>query len=267
MEPGFSFMAYFEEILTFLVIISGLIYLFDALFWAKARAVKNDVKMPWYVEYSRSFFPVLLIVLLIRSFGYELYRIPSGSLKPTLQVGDLILVNKFDYGFRLPVIHTKVIPVSEPKTGDIVVFRSPTNPRMDLIKRVVGVPGDHISYINKVLYINGKEMPQTYLGDAQDHNEDPTSSWAVNEKSETLAGVQHHIYVRPDLNESGDFQNIIVPPNSYFMMGDNRDDSNDSRFWGFMPEANIIGKADYILLSWNGDDHKLRLSRSGQKVV
>lgn len=267
MEPGFSLMAYFEVTLTLLVIVSGIIYLLDILFWAKARAVNDVTTMPKIVEYARSFFPVLFIVLVIRSFGFELFRIPSGSLKPTLQVGDLILVNKYHYGFRLPVLHTKVIAMNEPKTGDIVVFRDVRNPDIDLIKRVVGVPGDRLSYINKVLYINGKPMTQTYVRDTTDHNEDNQASWTVNEKTENLSGIQHDIFVRPDLNESGDFQNIVVPPNSYFMMGDNRDDSADSRFWGFMPEANIIGKADYILLSWNSDDHKLRLSRSGEKIV
>ena len=266
MEPGFSLMTYFELILTLLVILTGIIYVLDILFWAKARTAQQDAKMPWWIENARGFFPILLLVLLIRSFWFEPFRIPSGSLKPTLKVGDFILVNKYAYGFRLPVIHTKIIAMGEPKIGDIVVFRSPTNADMDLIKRIVGVPGDRVSYLNKILYINGKPMNQTRVGDAKDSNETNTQSWAVVEKTEDLNGIKHEIYERPDINISGDFQNIVIPPDSYFAMGDNRDNSNDSRFWGFVPEANIIGKAEYILLSWNGDDDKFRWNRIGQKI-
>src|SRR3989338_2922284 len=168
MEPGFSLMTYFELILTLLVILTGIIYVLDILFWAKARTAQQDAKMPWWIENARGFFPILLLVLLIRSFWFEPFRIPSGSLKPTLKVGDFILVNKYAYGFRLPVIHTKIIAMGEPKIGYIVVFRSPTNADMDLIKRIVGVPGDRVSYLNKILYINGKPMNQTRVGDAKD---------------------------------------------------------------------------------------------------
>ncbi len=266
MQPGFSLMMYFELVLTLLVIISGTVYLLDICFWAKQREAAH-AKVPWVIEYSRSFFPILFIVLVIRSFGFEPFRIPSGSLKPTLKVGDFILVNKYTYGFRLPVLHTKVIAMNEPKIGDIVVFRSVTNANIDLIKRIVGVPGDRISYINKTLYINGQPMKQTAIGEAKDDTEDATQTWTVDEKNEDLNGIEHHIFVRPDINISGDFQNIVVPPNSYFAMGDNRDNSNDSRFWGFVPEANIVGKAEYILLSWDGEDNTFRWKRIGEKIV
>lgn len=267
MEPGFSLMNYFELILTLLVIISGVIYLADICYFAKRREEAHATKMPLLVEYSRSFFPILLIVLVIRSFWFEPFRIPSGSLKPTLKVGDFILVNKYTYGIRLPVLHTKIIALNEPKIGDIVVFRSTTNPNMDLVKRIVAVPGDKISYINKVLYINDRPMTQTPAGDGKDADEAHTQTWQVVEKVEELNGIKHHIWLRPDVNISGDFQNIVVPKDSFFAMGDNRDNSNDSRFWGFVPEKNIIGRAQYVLLSWDGEDDKLRWQRTGQKII
>lgn len=258
-------MEYFEPLLTFAVILSGIICLLDVTFLAKKRTAEN-AHMPWWVEYSRSFFPILLIVLVIRSFLYEPYRIPSGSLKPTLLVGDFIAVNKFDYGLRLPVSHTKFIKVGEPKVGDIVVFRAVNDPNMDLIKRIVGVPGDKISYINKVLYINGKAMQQTDAAHATDYSEDYSSSWPVLEKHENLTGKPHDIYVRPDINESGDFRDIEVPSGHYFAMGDNRDNSNDSRFWGFVPEENIIGKADMIWFSWDSQNNSIRWHRIGERI-
>lgn len=256
-------MSYFETVLTVAVLLSGLVYGLDVIFWAKKRA--EAVPMSKVIEYSRSFFPVLLIVLLIRSFLFEPYRIPSGSLKPTLLVGDLIVVNKFNYGLRLPVLHTKFLAIGEPKVGDIVVFRMPGNPHMDLIKRIVGVPGDRLSYINKVLYINGKAMLQTNVGKAIDHNEGP-DSWPVDVKREVLTNKTHDIYVRPDENFSGDFQNILVPEGSYFAMGDNRDNSNDSRFWGFVPEENLVGEAHRVVFSWNSETNGPRWDRTFMKI-
>ena len=257
-------MNYFETVLTCVVLFTGIIYGLDVLFWARKR-VAREGRMSKIVEYSRSFFPVLLIVLVIRSFLFEPYRIPSGSLKPTLLVGDLISVKKFSYGIRLPVTHTKIIKIGEPKVGDIVVFRMPGDPHMDLIKRIVGVPGDRLSYINKVLSINGVMMTQTAAGETRDNNGGP-ESWPVLIKNEALTDRPHQIYVRPDLNLSGDFQNVLVPEGQYFAMGDNRDDSNDSRFWGFVPEANIVGKADRVVISWNSDTHRPRWNRSLKRI-
>lgn len=256
-------MSYFELVLTIVVLLTGIIYGLDAQLWAKKRGQSG--KMPKVIEYSRSFFPVLLMVLLIRSFLFEPYRIPSGSLKPTLLVGDLIVVNKFTYGIRLPVLYNKIIKIHEPKVGDIVVFRMPGDPRMDLIKRIVGVPGDRLSYINKILYINGHAMSQTVAGETRDDNGGP-DSWPVIIKNEQLTNRPHQIYVRPDVNLSGDFKDILVPEGQYFAMGDNRDDSNDSRFWGFVPEANIIGKAHWVLISWNNETHRPRWDRFGDRV-
>jgi signal peptidase I len=251
----------FELILTLIVLISGLVWLVDALFFARKRAQATDT--PMLVEYAKSFFPVLLLVLVLRSFLFEPYRIPSGSDEPTLLIGDFIVANKFAYGVRLPVTHNKIIDSGDPKIGDIALFRYPVDPSQNFIKRVIGIPGDHISYINKVLYINGKEASQKYLGVATDKDE-AGQEWPVTMLSENLNGVQHNIYVRPDVPVQ-DFS-LTVPPGEYFMMGDNRDNSNDSRYWGFVPEANLIGKAFAVLFSWNADHGSARWSRMGTEI-
>lgn len=253
----------FELILFYATVISGVIALIDLIFFARKRKAKKT-KMHIIVDYARSFFPILLVVFLVRSFIYEPFRIPSGSLKPTLEVGDFILVNKFDYGVRLPITHKKIVENSEPQRGDIIVFRWPPDPSVDFIKRVIGLPGDHISYINKVLYVNGKEMPQTYVKDAVDHDETGTT-WNVVQKQEDLSGIKHNIYQIPD-RSSEDFKDVVVPKDMYFVMGDNRDDSADSRFFGFMPEQNIIGKASIVWMSWNSDKYQPRWSRIGKQI-
>lgn len=265
----------FELILFYAVIISGVIALFDIVFLAtkrrKAHAVKHkgvanppELRLPMHIDYALSFFPVLLLVFLLRSFVYEPFRIPSGSLEPTLSVGDFILVNKFHYGIRLPVIHKKVYAVDEPKHGDIVVFRWPPNPSINFIKRVIGVPGDHISYINKTLYVNGQEIPQEYKTDATDKDEEG-HVWQVQERIEDFFGIKHSIYENNNVPKY-DFKDVIVPEGMYFMMGDNRDNSADSRIWGFVPEENILGKANYIWMSWNSQDHSIRWKRIGKVI-
>ena len=237
----------FELILFYAVLVTGLIALFDIVFLAKKRKSK---KMPVIIDYARAFFPVLLLVFFLRSFLYEGFRIPSGSLKPTLLVGDFIAVNKFDYGIRLPVIHKTIYKRGEPKRGDIFVFRFPPNPSIYYIKRVIGVPGDRISYINKVLYVNGEKIPQEFVKNSTDFDAETNNSWDTIEKEENLLGVKHAIFEIPD-RSSMNFEDIIVPRGMYFAMGDNRDDSEDSRFWGFVPEENIVGKASTIVISWN----------------
>lgn len=254
----------FELILFYAVIISGLIALLDAIFLAPKRKKAQTEKLPFISEYARSFFPILLLVFSLRSFAYEPFRIPSGSLKPTLLVGDFILVNKFDYGIRLPVIHTKILPVNEPKRGDIVVFREPQIESRDLIKRVIGIPGDHISYKNKVLYINGIIIPQQFEKYSIDQ-EDSVGPWEVVQKQENLFGVEHCIYQIPD-KENDDFD-VVVPKGKYFMMGDNRDSSADSRSWGFLPEENIIGKATRVWMSYDKPTHPIRWARVGKKII
>jgi len=262
----------FEMILFYLTLGCGLIAVFDIRVLAKKRALagRSPEDMPLISEYARSFFPVLLLVFLLRSFLYEPFRIPSGSLKPTLLTGDFILVNKFDYGIRLPVLHKKIIPVHALRRGDIVVFRFPLNPSIDFIKRVVGLPGDHISYLHKVLYVNGQEIPQQAAGFSTDEVEgDGGFVFPVKEMQETLAGVQHHIFLNPAIPAT-DFRDKIVPQGEYFVMGDNRDNSDDSRDWGFVPDASVIGRASVIWMSWNAKAahwwHRIRWERIGQVI-
>jgi len=253
----------FEKIFFYAVIICGVIGLIDIIFLAHKRKNTNK-KIPVLSEYARSLFPVLLLVFSIRSFAYESFRIPSGSLKPTLLVGDFILVNKFDYGIRLPVFHTKLFAVSEPKRGDIVVFREPPTESRDLIKRVIGIPGDHIIYKDKILYINGTKSPQQFEKYTTDHDDD-LAPWLVEQKEENFLGIKHGIYLIP-ARENDDFD-VLVPEGHYFMMGDNRDDSGDSRYWGFLPEKNIIGKATHVLVSFDTITHPVRWERTGSKII
>lgn len=253
----------YELLITYAVLITGFVSLLDVAYFARRRVAGS--KAAPILEYSRSFFPILLVVLLIRSFLYEPFRIPSGSLKPTLQVGDFIIVNKFDYGLRLPILHTKILPLGEPKTGDIMVFHFPENPNLYLIKRVIGIPGDHIRYQDKVLYINGEKMSQTLVGSAMDNNGDKNLSWPAIELTENLHGIIHKIYQRPDV-AAQDIAEFVVPADHYFVMGDNRDNSNDSRYWGFVPEENITGKAIRIWLSWDGSHTNIRWDRFGSRI-
>jgi len=257
----------FELILFYAVAISGVIALFDLLFLARARKRRYagaPVKFPILIDYARSFFPILLIVFLLRSFLFEPFRIPSGSLEPTLLVGDFILVNKYHYGIRLPVIHKKIYELAVPSRGDIVVFRWPPNPSIDFIKRVIGIPGDKVSYIDKTLYINGMKIPQEFKQYAIDE-EDNNRAINVVEKRENLLGLSHSIYQDPD-KVSYDFRDIVVPKGMYFVMGDNRDNSADSRFWGFVPDDNIVGKASFVWMSWNSSDYGIRWGRIGGRL-
>ena len=248
----------FALILVVLSFVSGVIYLLDIWLWAPHR--KPDQKPGRMIEYSRSFFPVFFIVLLLRSFIIEPFRIPSGSLEPTLLVGDFVAVNKFIYGLRLPVWEKKVISISNPKTGDIVVFRWPPDPSFDYIKRVIGVPGDKIVYHNKVLTINGKEIKQTFVS----YTTDQSSGKAVAMYREDLNGVEHDIYVHP--SDPAIDIDIEVPQGQYFMMGDNRDDSADSRFWGFVSDKYLRGKAFMVWLSWNSKTGSFRWSTIGRFI-
>ena len=252
----------FPLILVIITAVAGLIWLVDALFFAKRRHDRSDGQAdePLHVEYARSFFPVLFIVLVLRSFLFEPFRIPSGSMIPTLLVGDFILVNKFSYGVRLPVIHTKILDVGSPEVGDVAVFRFPQDPRLDYIKRVVSLPGDEIIYSNKTLFINGEEIK---ISGQEPHVVPGTDDIipGVVRRKEQLFGVQHEILVKnsKDLSEN----RWVVPEGMYFMVGDNRDNSNDSRYWGFVPEENLVGKARYIWMHWNGG---VLWSRLGDRI-
>lgn len=262
----------FELILFYAVVISGVITLFDSLFLAKKRKFAHqasiqggqDIKLPIIIDYARSFFPVLVIVFLLRSFLYEPFRIPSSSLEPTLLIGDFIVVNKFDYGIRLPVAHKKLFQMSEPQRGDIVVFRWPPNPSLNFIKRIIGVPGDHIQYINKVLFVNGQEIKQD-TGVPATRKDEKGETVDVVLKQEDLLGIKHAIYQNPS-QPAYDFKEIIVPTGMYFAMGDNRDDSADSRYWGFVPEKNIVGKAVLIWMSWDSIKDNIRWHRLIQPI-
>lgn len=255
----------FELILFYATLITGLIALADILFFAPLRKRKEKEKMPLIIDYARAFFPVLLIVFLLRSFLFEPFRIPSESLEPTLLVGDFILVNKFGYGVRLPVIHKKIYQLGEPQRGDIIVFRWPPNPSVDFIKRVIGLPGDKISYINKVIYVNGKKIQQEFKRYAVQDSDENDSSAVILDKQEDLLGIKHDIYQKQN-KLSYDYHDIVVPAGMYFVMGDNRDDSADSRFWGFVPDENIVGKASLIWMSWNSFKHNVRWDRLGTVI-
>lgn len=258
----------FELILFYSIVVTGVIALIDLLFFARQRKEaqrgQSEIKLPILVDYARSFFPVLLAVFVLRSFLFEPFRIPSGSLEPTLLTGDFILVNKYHYGLQVPVLHWPITEGSMPKRGDIIVFRWPPNPSYDFIKRVVGLPGDKISYVNKQLIINGEVIPNTPESVAL-VQEDGEPDWTASVNRENLMGVKHNIYLnatRPPVN----YKNITVPPHTYFVMGDNRDDSADSRYWGFVPDHNIVGKAEFVWMSWNNVTDRIRFDRIGTKI-
>jgi signal peptidase I len=244
-----------------LLVVTGLVWLLESVVLRKRRS--KDAKEPWWVEYSVSFFPVILAVFLLRSFLVEPFKIPSSSMVPTLLVGDFILVNKFTYGIRLPVLNVKVVDLGNPKHGDVMVFRYPEDPSLDYIKRVIGVPGDRIEYRNKRLTVNGVLVPVRQTDDYLSKERMQFSRRYV----ETLDGVEHEILLDDDApavtaparsfsfagncNYNSGGMACTVPPGHYFMMGDNRDNSSDSRVWGFVPDQNIVGKAFFIWLNLN----------------
>lgn len=250
----------FPTILVLVTIFTGVVSLVDVIYChymkKKGRAAECEHK-PVIIDYSRSFFPVLLLVLVIRSFIAQPYRVPTGSLEPTVMPGDFILVTQYDYGLRLPAWSKKIINIGEPKNGHIALFFWPVNHAVTFVKRVIGLPGDHISYINKVLYLNGKKAEQTFVGYATDQNSADGPVWRDKVYEENLNGVKHKIYVcaenEPNCPNPMDtnFYNLVVPPGHYFMMGDNRDDSDDSRAWGFVSEKELIGRARYVWMNWD----------------
>lgn len=243
----------FAALLVGLTAFTGVVWAIDHfLFRAKRLARNAEAREPVIVEYCRSFFPVILAVLVIRSFLAEPFRIPSSSMMPTLLIGDFILVSKFSYGVRLPVTNTKIIDLGEPKRGDVIVFRYPEDPRTDYIKRVIGVPGDQVSYRNKVVYVNGEPVPQEDLGIYQGERSGAEYTGSLL-KTERLYDVEHQILQRR--SGSGFFPlhqgPWTVPAGQYFVLGDNRDSSQDSRFWGTVPEENLVGKAVLVWANWD----------------
>lgn len=251
----------FALILFCLVIVSGAVWFADLLVFKKRRAPGG--KDPWWVEYGASFFPVILIVFLLRSFIVEPFKIPSGSMIPTLQVGDFILVNKYTYGIRLPIIDKKIIGINTPQRGDVMVFRYPEDPSVDFIKRVIGVPGDKVAYQNKRLTINGQPVETRRIDDYL-HPERLYYSQQFVEKANAseyrVLNDQDAPAFIPDVSRFPYRENCLynnsgvictVPEGHYFMMGDNRDNSKDSRFWGFVADESVVGKAFFIWLNFN----------------
>jgi len=227
------------------------------------QAKHKLLAQPWWLDWTAGLFPVILVVFLLRSFLFEPFKIPSGSMVPTLLVGDLILVNKYHYGVRLPVLNKKIVANHDPKRGDVMVFRYPVDPRVDYIKRVVGIPGDEVAWLNQKLSINGQPVPTQALGEFYDED----SMRYVPMFSELLGTVEHRILVDPKrpaffggdqksfpMHQNCRYQpeGVVckVPPGHYFMMGDNRDNSQDSRFWGFVPDENIVGRAFFVWMNF-----------------
>lgn len=255
----------FALIMFVLLLVTGGIWLLDRFALAANRG--SEAAEPWWVEYAKSFFPVILVVFCIRSFLIEPFKIPSGSMIPTLQVGDFILVNKFTYGVRLPVINRKIVQLSNPQRGDVMVFRYPENPSLDYIKRVVGLPGDLVEYRHKQLWINGVEQTQQADGD-YNYVETGLNFVHTEKRIETLGEHKHALLVNPQMptvrlgsvaefsgrencSYDDDLVSCKVPEGEYFMMGDNRDNSRDSRYWGFVPDSQIVGKAFFIWMNFS----------------
>ncbi len=248
--------------LVFITFICGVIWL---AYWLLTRhsGVSGEENEPVIVEYAKSFFPVLLLVVLLRSFLAEPFRIPSGSMMPTLEVGDFILVNKFAYGVRLPVFRTELIKIGRPERGDVFVFRYPERPWQNFIKRVVGIPGDKIRWQAEKLYVNDQLVSAEQTGKyaAIDQSGHSTDSMRLKEN---LTGVEHDIILlQRHFPVSGE---KIVPEGKYFAMGDNRFGSHDSRFWGFVPEENLVGKAMFIWMHYAGKNDGINLSRVGTGI-
>lgn len=249
----------FAVILTALTLVTGIVWALDKWWLGPRRRLLLAPGTPdqpnSVIDFCRSFFPVIALVLFLRSFLAEPFRIPSGSMIPTLNVGDFILVNKFSFGLRDPVFHYKFFQMGEPRRGDIVVFRWPVDPSKDFIKRIIGLPGDHIIYREKTLYVNGEKA-------AQEPNGVYTGPYGeVYRYTENLSGVSHNIIVNPD-RPFDDFE-FTVPEGQYFAMGDNRDGSDDSRRWGTVPERNLVGRAFFIWMSWDSANTRVDFSRIG----
>ena len=230
----------FALIMVIVLTITGLIWLLDIFVLSKKRA--TNAKDPILVEYSKSFFPIILLVFFIRSFVAEPFKIPSGSMMPTLLAGDFILVSKFSYGIRVPILNYTMIEVDKPKRGDVFVFHYPPKPSIDYIKRVVGLPGDVIEYKSKTLYINNKKIEQTFV-DKYPYVMNEIHHIEAKEFKEALGNVNHSILIHDLPGENFKFE---VPQGHYLAFGDNRDNSADSRVWGFVPEHNLVGRAFFI---------------------
>ncbi len=289
----------FALILFWLMIATGLVWFADALWLRRRRLARTKaalarfdeqsagrtpesraaldadrenlrgdlMRQPWWIEFPAGFFPVILVVFMLRSFLFEPFRIPSGSMIPTLLIGDLILVNKFDYGIRLPILNRKIWKVGDPQRGDVMVFRYPFDTTTDYIKRVIGVPGDRVTYRDHHLEINGQVVPQSPTEDFLDEArvtytkqfletlpgpKGPVEHRVLNEegRSQQFTPFDYKFRDNCQYSENNTVVSCVVPPDHYFMMGDNRDNSQDSRYWGFVPDENIVGKAFFIWMNF-----------------
>jgi signal peptidase I len=247
-------MWYFE---LFLVVSTTICLILSLFGWFFKSQASNK-----FVKFGRSYLGVFLLVLTIRSFVFQPFKVVSGSLEPTVLIGDILAVNQSAYGVRLPLIHKKILATGQPKIGDIALFYFPEDPSFVFVKRVIGTPGDHVEYHNKILKINGKVISQHDIGIGFDE-EPGRAPVLMNKKEEDLLGTKHQIYLSS--NQFSQDVDVIVPPNHYFMMGDNRDDSDDSRRWGFVPDENLIGRAYRVLVSWDSERMRPRLARVGQR--
>ena len=293
----------FALALVIISVVGGAIWALDVWVLRPARdraalAAGKDplaVPEPGVVDYARSMVPVVVFVLILRSFLFEPFRIPSDSMMPTLQDGDFILVNKFAYGLRLPVLNTKILGIGEPKRGDVVVFRYPPDPSINYIKRVVGLPGDRVKVVSDRVYVNGVPLEEKLLGRYSDscyENMRLSEVHAGNHVFHTLScltpdflagpplpGCNRHIdrgylcdettppLAGPGVNDRGDFAEVTVPAGNYLMIGDNRDNSEDGRYWGFVPEANLVGSARRVWFNFDYTRHPwITWRRIGKKI-
>ena len=256
---------YFALFMVAILVVTGFIWMLDSLLLSKKRAV--DAPEPVLVEYAKSFFPVILLVFFVRSFIVEPFKIPSGSMMPTLLAGDYILVNKFTYGLRIPILNNTFFEMNQPSRGDVFVFHYPPEPSVDYIKRVVGLPGDKIRYMDKRLTINGKLLDVNNVGDYT-YVKPGLNMVTAKQYREQLGKVQHDILINEwvgnyDADAIGakfaNDEEVVVPAGHYLAMGDNRDDSSDSRVWGFVPEKNLVGKAFFI---WMNFDQSSRIGNA-----
>ncbi len=252
-----------EIVLVCLTLFTGLVLLY---YFFNPKKDDESGEVPLLHDYSRSFFPILLIVIVVRSFVAEPFRIPSGSMIPTLEIGDFILVKKYAYGIKLPISHHKILETGAPKRFDVVVFRYPPNPKINYIKRLIGLPGDHVQWTaDKKLIINGK--PVTYQSEDNYVTKDRAGrDIEVTHLKESLPDSNEHNVINfPGFSQAGEWD---VPEGHYFMMGDNRDNSSDSRFWKFVPENNLVGKASFVWMHWDWSDEGdgFKSSRIGTSV-
>ncbi|ETX10683.1 signal peptidase [Marinomonas ushuaiensis DSM 15871] len=255
----------FELILAVAFLVTGAFWVFDrVVYYPKRKEILDNMateardvlhkdaqqrlaETPKFVAEVKSYFVIIAVIFCLRSFVVEPFQIPSGSMLPTLKIGDFILVNKFDYGIRLPVLNTTIIPTTQPERGDVVVFKYPLDPSLNYIKRLIGLPGDQVSYHNKVLTVNGQQVSKDLLSKLSislNPSREPVELF-----NENIGGIEHEIYNSyRNTPHEGDW---VVPEGHYFVMGDNRDNSADSRFWGFVPEENMKGRAFYVWLHWD----------------